>query len=109
MSEPKLTLELLGGPLDGLTLTLEAETEWSKTGDGPLSFPWDNELGTPQARLFTEAGEWRLEALPNERSTRHNMEPIDGTVLLNTGDLLKAANSWLLVTNLDSQNQEQSQ
>lgn len=101
MGVPKLTLEILSGPLDGQVVTLETETEWSKAGDGPLSFPWDEQLGTPQARLQVEASRWSLVALPNERSTRHNMERIEDTVPLEKDDLLKAANSWLLISQIE--------
>ncbi len=101
MSTPKLTLELLNGPLDGLILTLEADTEWSNTGDGPLSFPWDEELGSPQARLRIESDSWSLTPLSNERSTRHNMEQVEGPVSLAQGDLLKAASSWLLISQIE--------
>lgn len=100
MSKPKLTLEFLSGPLDGLTVTLEAETDWSRSGDGPLSFPWDEELGTPQARFVIDNGQWQLEALPSERSTRHNMDRVEGAVSLEKGNLLKSAHSWLLITEI---------
>ncbi len=103
MDTPKLTLKILSGPLDGLTVTLAADTEWSSAGDGPLIFPWDEQLGTPQARLQIEADSWLLTPLPNQRSTRHNMERIESSVPLAKGDLLKAAGSWLLITDIDSQ------
>jgi len=61
MSNPKFSLEVLSGPLDGRIITLEGETHWDAEGDGPLSFPWDTELGDPQARFFCEEGEWWLE------------------------------------------------
>lgn len=102
MDNPKLTLELLSGPLDGLIVTLDADAEWSSASDGPLSFPWDEQLGLPQARLSVKGSVWYLEPLPNGRSTRHNGDRIDGTVPLTKGDLLKAANSWLLVTEIES-------
>ncbi len=101
MSTPKLTLELLNGPLDGLSLTLEADTEWSSTGGGPLSFPWDEELGTPQARFQVETNRWSLAALPNKRSTRHNMERIEDKVPLEREDLLKASDTWLLINQIE--------
>lgn len=100
MTTPQLTLELLSGPLDGLTVTLEAATDWSRSGHGPLSCPWAEQLGMPQARFVIDNGQWQLEALPNERSTRHNMDHVKGNVPLAKGDLLKAAHSWLLITKI---------
>jgi hypothetical protein len=97
MGNPKLSLEILNGPLDGHVETLESETDWSKEGEGSLSFPWDEELGTPQARFFVEDGKWWLKVSSTRRSTRHNMEPIEDKAPLGEGDLLKAANTWLLV------------
>ncbi len=123
MSNPKLSLEILSGPLDGHVVTIEDKTEWSKEGRGPLSFPWDEELGIPQARFFIESENWWLEAsstrrntrhnveriegkVPLEvfstrRSTRHNMERIEGKVPLEVGDLLKASNTWLLISQIE--------
>jgi len=97
MDNPKLSLEFMSGPLDGHVVQIEGETEWSKEGEGPLSFPWDEELGTPQARFSLEKGEWWLEVVSTRRSTRHNMEQVEGKVALNKGDLLKASDSWLRV------------
>ena len=96
MSNPKLTLEMLSGPLDGQTLTLKTEAEWSQAGEGPLCFPWDEQLGTPQARFFIEAGQWWLESISGQRSTRHNGERIESKMALDKGDLVKAARTWLL-------------
>ena len=48
---PKLSLEILSGPLDGENITLTTETEWSRAPGSPLSFPWDDDLGEPQARF----------------------------------------------------------
>ena len=101
MSQPKLILEILSGPLDGQVVTLAAETEWRKTGDGPLSFPWDAELGTPQAHFTLVEGTWLLAPVGGTRNTRRNGEPVKEKVLLAQGDWLKAADTWLLVKQIE--------
>lgn len=102
MSTPKLSLELLNGPLDGHLITLESETTWSKEGDSPLTFPWDTELGTPQARLFPENGKWWLEHDSNaSRNTRNNMDRVTTKVQLEESDLLKASDSWMFVSKIE--------
>lgn len=101
MNQPKLILEIASGPLDGQVVTLAAETEWHKIGDGPLSFPWDTELGTPQARFILVAGAWWLEPIGRTRSTRRNGEPVKEKVILTQGDWLKAADTWLLIKQID--------
>lgn len=101
MSNLKLSLEILNGPLDGEVVTLEGETVWSKEGEGSLSFPWDEELGTPQARFFVEDGKWWLKVSSTRRSTRHNMERIEDKAPLEKGDLLKAADTWLRVNGVE--------
>jgi hypothetical protein len=95
----KLTLEVLSGPLDGAALTLEAETEWSKAGQGPLAFPWDDELGAPQARFRPTTDGWSLEGIKSPHGTyRVNREERVATpISLAKDDLLKASNTWLLV------------
>jgi len=99
MSDRRLVLEILNGPLDGHKVKLEKETIWSKKGEGSLIFPWDTELGEPQARFFCEGGEWWLEGLEAQHGTyRLNREErIEGKVRLETRDMLKASESWLVV------------
>ena len=99
MSEGQLVLEILSGPLDGAIITLEAGAEWSRAGDGPLAFPWDVELGEPQARFVAEEGSWWLEGLDAPHGTyRINLEErIKEKVQLERGDILKASNTWLSV------------
>lgn len=95
-----LTLEVLSGPLDGTPITLESDTEWSRAGEDRLSFPWDVELGEPQARFTVEEGHWHLEGLDSPHGTyRINREErLTGKkVQLEGGDILKASNTWLLV------------
>lgn len=101
MATPTLKLEVLSGPLDGLEISLNEAADWSSGGDGWLSFPWDEELGTPQASFFVEEEKWWLAADKTRRSTRQNMEQIEGKAPLAKGDLLKAANSWLLITDIE--------
>lgn len=99
MSEGQLVLEILSGPLDGAITTLETEAKWSRAGDGPLAFPWDVELGEPQARFTAEEGGWWLEGLDAPHGTyRINREErIKEKVQLERGDILKASNTWLSV------------
>jgi len=105
MSNPKFSLEVLSGPLDGRIITLEGETRWDAQGDGPLSFPWDTELGDPQARFFCKEGEWWLEGF----KASHGMYRLSGegervsqAVRVTEGDLLKAGQTWLLVRQTES-------
>ena len=101
MSEERsLTLEILSGPLDGATIILESETEWSRTGESLLTFPWDTELGIPQARFTVEQDHWHLEGLDSPHGTyRINREErlAGKKVQLEGGDILKASHTWLLV------------
>ncbi len=102
MSNPKLTLELLNGPLDGDLITLDRETTWAKEGQGALIFPWDDTLGTPQARLFPKKGKrWPEHDAKAYRSTRHNMERVTTKVQLQKGNRLKASETWMLVSEIE--------
>ena len=96
-----LNLEILNGPLDGAPITLEAEAEWSRTGETSLSFPWDVELGEPQAQFTVEDDGWYLEGLDAPHGTyRVNREErVTGEkVKLKGGDILKASQTWLLIS-----------
>lgn len=95
-----LTLEFLSGPLDGAVVTLDSETEWTQTGEGKLAFPWDAELGAPQAHLTPDAEGWTLAGVKSPHGTyRLNTEEriTAETLRLVVGDILKASNTWLLV------------
>ncbi len=95
----QLTLEVLCGPLDGAVITLDEDTQWSKTGHEPLAFPWDTELGQPQARFISKEDDWYLEGLDTPHGTyRINQgEKIEKKVKLEQDDILKASNTWLKV------------
>jgi hypothetical protein len=97
--ERKLVLEVLSGPLDGAILTLQAGADWSRAGDGPLVFPWEAELGEPQARFTAEEAGWWLEGMDTPHGTyRVNQEEkVRSKVQLEEQDLLKACGTWLLV------------
>lgn len=105
MSETRsLILEILSGPLDGATISLTSDTAWGRTGTSPLTFPWDAELGVPQARFSIERegkkGRWQLEGLDAPHGTyRVNREErlTRQTVPLARGDILRASQTWLLV------------
>jgi hypothetical protein len=103
MSDLKLSLELLNGPLDGQVVTLETEATWGKEGKGPLIFPWDTELGTPQARFFVEGESWWLEghSAPHGTHCVNRGERVEGKTQLEAGDLLKASDTWLLVSQIE--------
>jgi hypothetical protein len=100
----KLVLEVLTGPLDGATFAFQKNTEWSRAGDGPLAFPWDDELGKPQARFTVDERGWSLESFKSphgthrvnqgERITTGRIQPAEG-------DVLKASSTWLLVRQAD--------
>ena len=99
----KLSLEILNGILDGYVVTLDAETTWGKAGQGPLSFPWDTELGAKQARFFPEGGNWWIEGYDARHGTDciNRGERVAEKVQLNKGDVLKASDTWILVNQID--------
>ena len=96
---PRLVLEVLSGPLDGAVIALEVDTEWRRGETGPLAFPWDLELGEPQARFVANQGNWCLEAAGGTHGTYrlNHQERVDGRVILEEGDIIKASRSWLVV------------
>lgn len=95
----KLIIEVLNGPLDGAMLALEQETEWSKAGQGPLSFPWDDELGSPQARFRPDTEGWQVQGHQAAHGTYrvNESQRITSSVPVEVGDILKASATWLLV------------
>jgi hypothetical protein len=97
--ERPLMIEVLSGPLDGATITLEADAAWSRAGKGPLIFPWDIELGQPQAHFTVEEDGWWLEGLnaPHGTYRLNGEERIREKVRLKSGDILKASSTWLLI------------
>jgi len=103
VSKKSLILEILSGPLDGHQLTLKKDAKWSQKGKGPLIFPWDDELGEPQARLILEGDDWLIEGLKVRHGTYclNRQEKIDEKVKLEKGDILKASDTWLLVSQID--------
>lgn len=100
MSQKTIHLEILSGPLDGYTIVLENETEWTQAAGTPLSFSWDIELNTPQARLYPKGEHWWLEA---SEATEHGtyclnrVGRIEGKFQLEKWDLIKASETWLYV------------
>jgi hypothetical protein len=101
MEDRVIILEILSGPLDGAVILLETDREWSRSGSGPLCFPWDIELGVPQARFVFEQGHWYLLGLDAPHRTHHmsrGQRIANGArVPLATGDVLRAGRTWLLV------------
>jgi len=102
MHQPNLSLEVMNGPLDGQIITLQEDSDWSRAGNGALSFPWDAELGAPQARITFADVAWWLEPCASSRSTRHNGEVVTAKVTLAQGDWFKAANTWLCVRQVEA-------
>jgi hypothetical protein len=102
MTNPTLILELLNGPLDGHLVPLKEETIWGAQGEGPLIFPWDAELHERQARFFPEEGSWWLEGYPARHGTYcvNREERIEAKVRLQSEDILKASDIWLLVRHI---------
>lgn len=95
----KLEVEILSGPLDGHTITLENDTEWTRSVGSLLSFPWDEELGEPQARFVISEEGWQLESAKTKRGT-HLLRPNTEDrlpAILQIDDVLKASNTWLRV------------
>jgi hypothetical protein len=94
-----LLLEVLSGPLDGELIRLDREADWTRSSEGPLAFPWDGELGQPQARFAPVAGGWELQAVEEAGGTWHlnRREQVTGVVPLVAGDVLGASTTWLLV------------
>lgn len=106
MSESKLVLEILSGPLDGTIISLEENTEWGRTGNGPLVFPWDVGLESPQARFMLKAQSWMLESVASSHGTyRVNTEEhvTIKTLRLVEGDVLKASDTWLRVQRISTE------
>lgn len=103
MTAPKLALELLNGPLDGCIILLNEELILGAKGEGPLTFPWDLELGEPQARFFTKEGQWWLEGYPARHGTYrlNSQERIEEPVQLEAGDVLKASEVCLIVRQVE--------
>lgn len=103
MSKGQLLLEILSGPLDGHKVILEKETNWSKSCEGPLIFPWDTELGEPQARFFKDGEEWCLEGFQAKHGTYclNRQEKIDKVIKLNKRDMLKASETWLMIQKVE--------
>ncbi|MFZ2422455.1 MAG: hypothetical protein WA029_15090 [Anaerolineae bacterium] len=101
--KPALQIEVLNGPLDGANVVLSQETEWTGADQGQLSFPWDKELGQPQARFRLEADGWTLEGYkaPHGTYRLNKAEKIAGPTAIAAGDLLKASGTWLLVQKIE--------
>lgn len=99
MIVPALEVEILSGPLDGEKLTLKGPTEWTREGDGPLSFPWDLALGAPQARLIPGPEGWTLEPLEEAQviSCINRDIKVSAPIRLRPGDVLRASTSWLMI------------
>ena len=100
MSQTKpLILEVLSGPLDGAIIELVAETAWTKAPGSPLSFPWDEELGEPQATLTPETDGWILTTIRSPHNTYrlNTKERLTDKIVLSGDDILKASQTWLLV------------
>jgi hypothetical protein len=102
MSVKQLTIEILSGPLDGAKLILDSETEWTSKAGSLLSFPWDAELGSPQALFKPTTSGWQLEGTNAKRGThilRHDTED-RLPVVLQVDDIVKASSTWMRIKNI---------
>jgi hypothetical protein len=101
--QQELKIEVLSGPLDGHTVSLQADTDWTGTGSGPLAFPWDDELGEPQARFTLDDQGWGVEGRKSPHGTYHmnREEKVRDRIRLESGDVLKASRTWLLIQSID--------
>ncbi|MCP4373505.1 MAG: hypothetical protein GY797_36190 [Deltaproteobacteria bacterium] len=83
---------------------METETLWGKEVDSPLSFPWDTELGSPQARFFPEEGRWWIEGYeaPHGTYNINRQQRIEEKKQIEKGDFLKASDTWLIVNKVNS-------
>jgi hypothetical protein len=101
MRKRQLMLEVLNGPLDGAEIVIGEETEWSRGGDGPLAFPWDTELGEPQAKFTVDDQGWWIEDLSSPHGTYRlsgaSPERITAKWVLAADDVFKASATWLRV------------
>ena len=94
----QMILEVLSGPSDGAVITLEKDTHWRQTGQGPLAFPWDVELGEPQARFIAQEDGWYIEGIDALHGTylRGNRDGRIGKKMkLERYDILEASYTWL--------------
>lgn len=98
-----LILQVINGPLDGLEIILTHSMDLSKTGETSLSFPWDDELGNPQATFGLENGNWTLTPhnSPHHTYRINTEETISEKTSLVKGDILKASRTWLIVNSCD--------
>lgn len=103
MKMPKLTIEILSGPYDGKELTIEADSEWSREGSGAFAFPWDDELGRPQAHLTVDEQGWWLEPVKSAHGTYRisQGEKLQSRIQLTKGDILNASTTWWLVKSVE--------
>ena len=102
MAFSRLVLEIVSGPLDGHTVTLDQETVLGSKGDGPLVFPRDEELAAPHVRLQPDDDGWKLTTLAPNRITLvqragGQSQPVTLPVTLKVGDGLAAGRTWLIV------------
>ncbi len=103
-NKPKLELEIMSGPLDGQTILLESDTDWMRSPGSPLSFPWDEELGAPQARFVLDGDVWSLQPAEAKRGTHILRADAEDRlpVILQEHDVLKASGTWLKVIEISA-------
>jgi hypothetical protein len=103
MTNKKLRIEILSGPRDGEIVTLETDAEWGREGTGTLSFPWDDELGAPQARVTMDERGWWLEPKKSPHGTYRvsKGERVEMKIQLGEDDALKAHHTWFLIRRVE--------
>lgn len=108
MPQSKLIIEFINGPLDGHVVILNQETVWGQNGKGPLAFPWDRDLGAPQARFYPDDEGWYLEVHTKKPSTllfsaeKHKSTRITEKLTLEQGMILRASNTWLRINHIEN-------
>jgi hypothetical protein len=94
-----LSLELLNGPLDGITIRLDKPTMIGRTVEGPLAFEWDKQLQPRHALFDYEKGVWLL--VPTDSTSVCRCPTRELTITertpLEDGDVLRIGSQWLLV------------
>jgi len=102
-----LEIEIISGPQDGMIITLTEEnliTQWTRDNGSLLSFPWDKELGSPQAVIRYQGGVWEIES----QDALHGLYvmngggKISGTNKIEIGQIYRANYTWLKIKNIQA-------
>ncbi len=100
-----LEIEIISGPQDGTIIILTEEdhtTLWTKDIGSKLSFPWDTELGSPQAIIRHKGDEWEIEAYdsPHGLYVMNGDGKLLGIKKIKKGQIYRANYTWLKMKNI---------